>query len=170
MAGNKYLSNNAGAITEVASNQTSAGAGDAGKIVSLNSAGQVDTTMMPTGIGPDTVTVTASEALAAGNLVNIYNNAGTANCRKADASTTGKEAWGYVLGAVSNGASATVYLSGLNTAVTGLTPGKQFLSDTTPGAATTTAASGSGHVSQVVGVASSATALQFDPQTAIALA
>jgi hypothetical protein len=170
MAGNKYLSQSSGVVTEVASSQTSAGAGDAGKIVALNSAGSVDVTMLPTGVGPDTVSVTASEALSAGNLVNIYNNAGTANCRKADASTSGKEAWGYVLAAVSSSATATIYLSGLNTAVTGLTPGKQFLSDTTPGAATTTAASGTGHVSQVVGVASAAASLQFDPQTAIVLA
>jgi hypothetical protein len=43
----KYLANNSGTITEVAANQTSAGAGDADKLVALNSAGVLDVTMMP---------------------------------------------------------------------------------------------------------------------------
>lgn len=42
MAGDKYFYNNSGAITEKASNQTSAGSADAGKIVALNARGQLD--------------------------------------------------------------------------------------------------------------------------------
>ena len=169
MPGNKYLANNAGMPTEVASVNSSAGAGDANKIVSLDAAGKLDVTMMPTGIGADTATVLASEALAAGDLVNIWNNTGTANVRKADASAVGKEAHGFVLSAVSSAANATVYFEGNNTAVTGRTPGRQYLS-TTPGSSTTTAPSAAGNVVQIVGFCSSATQLNFQSGQPIVLA
>ena len=168
MPGDKYLYNNAGTTTEKAAIQSSAGAGDAGKIAALDSTGRWDSSMMPVGIGADTQTITASEALAAGDLVNVWNSTG-AKVRKADASTSGKEAHGFVLSAVSNGASATVYFEGTNTQVTGLTPGVQFLS-TTPGLATATAPSGSGNVVQRVGFATAAAALNFQSQPPIVLA
>jgi len=125
--------------------------------------------MMPVGIGADTATITASETLAAGNWVNVWNDASTAKVRKADATTAGKEAHGFVLAAFSSGAPATVYFEGANTAVTGLTPGPQFL-NTTAGGATGTAPSGSGNVVQNVGVATSATSLNFQLGTPIVLA
>jgi hypothetical protein len=162
----KYLKNVSGVITEQAASESSASE----VIVATNSSGQIDISFMPSGIGPDTASVLASEALSAGNLVNIYNNAGTANCRKADGSTTGKIAHGFVLASVSSGGTATVYLSGLNTSVTGLTPGQAFLSDSTPGASTATAPTTAGHTVQKVGIAVSATALQFDPGEPITLA
>lgn len=167
MAGNKYLSNNAGAITEVSSIQTSAGAGDAGKIPAVNASGVFDTSFMPPGIAADTSALTASEALAAGDLVNIWNSTG-AKVRKADASVSGKEAHGFVIAAVISSGTATVYFEGTNSMVTGLTPGVQFLS-TTPGLATLTAPSGSGNVVQRVGFATSATALNFQSQPPVVL-
>lgn len=155
----KYLYNNAGTTTEKEAINTSAGAGDAGKIVAADASGKLATSFLPTGVGPDTFTVTASEALAAGDLVNIWNSSG-AKARKADASVAGKYAHGFVLAAVSSSGSALVYRSGANTGVTGLTPGDQFLS-TTPGLATGTAPSGTGNVVQRVGMASAATELEF---------
>ncbi|MCM6774977.1 hypothetical protein NDR87_26390 [Nocardia sp. CDC159] len=169
MAGDKYLYNNAGTITEKAAVQASAGAGDAGKIPALDSSGRLDNSMMPVGLGADTATITASEALSAGDMVNVWNSSG-AKVRKADASTAGKEAHGFVLAAVSNGASATVYFEGSNTQVSSLTPGPQYLSASTPGAATATAPSGAGNVVQRVGFATAATALNFDAGTPIVLA
>lgn len=166
MSAPKYLKNVSGILTEVAAAETSA----AESIVSTLASGLLDVSLMPTGIGPDIVAVVASEALSAGSLVNIYNNSGTANCRKADGATTGKVAHGFVLASVLSAGTAQIYLGGLNTAVTGLTPGPQFLSDTAPGAATTTVPSGSGHTIQKVGIAVSATALQFDPGEPITLA
>ena len=163
----KYLANSAGTITEVQPVSTSAGAGDAGKIAQLDGAGRFDSSMMPVGLGADTATVTASEALAAGDLVNIWNSTG-AKVRKADGSTSGKEAHGFVLAAVSSSASATVYFEGTNTQVTGLTPGVQFLS-TTAGQATATAPSGSGQIVQRVGFATAAAALNFQSQPPIVL-
>lgn len=163
----KYLANSAGTITEVQPVASSAGAGDAGKIAQLDGTGRFDSSMMPVGLGADTASITASEALAAGDLVNVWNSTG-AKVRKADASTSGKEAHGFVLAAVSSSASATVYFEGSNTQVTGLTAGVQFLS-TTPGQATATAPSGSGQVVQRVGFATAATALNFQSQPPIVL-
>lgn len=197
MAGNKYLSNNAGVITEVTSSQTSVGAGDAGKIPALNASGVLDSTIvnsktssagagdsgkivaldgtgridssfMPVGVGADTQVITASEALAAGDYVNVWNSTG-AKVRKADATTAGKEAHGFVLSAVSNGAAATVYFEGTNTAVSGQTPGVIYLA-TTAGTGTSTAPSATGNVVQRIGFATSATTVNFQSQAPIVLA
>lgn len=166
----KYIINNAGVLTEATTISTSAGAADAGKIPGLDSSGRLDNTMLPVGIGADTASIPASEALAAGDLVNVWSNAGTANVRKADASTSGKQAHGFVLAAVASAASATVYFEGTNTQQTGLTAGDQFLSATTPGKATNTAPSAAGQIVQRVGVAISATSLNFEPQPQVVLA
>jgi len=196
MAAHKFLKNVTGTITEEAAVATSAGAGDEGKIPALGATGVLDSTIvnsktssagagdsgklpaldgtgklhtsfMPTGIGADTAVVEASEALAAGDLVNIYNSSG-AKCRKADASTSGKEAHGFVLATVENEADATVYFEGSNAQVTGLTPGPQFLS-TTPGLCAAAAPSGSGNVVQRVGFATDAASMNFQSQTPIVL-
>lgn len=169
MAGNKYLTQNAGVLTEVVSNQTSAGAGDAGKIPALDSSGRLDNSMMPVGIGADTASITTSEALAAGDLVNIWNSTG-AKVRKADASTAGKEAMGFVLAAAASGAAATVYFEGSDTQVTGQTPGPVYLSATTPGLATATPPSTAGQVVQRVGYATATTTINFNAGLPIVLA
>ncbi|MGX5777505.1 hypothetical protein [Methylorubrum zatmanii] len=68
--------------------------------------------------------VPASEALAAGAQVNLWSNGGVLSARNADASAAngGKRSDGFVIGAVSSGASATVYRSGgPNTGLSGLT-------------------------------------------------
>lgn len=146
----------------------SAGAADADKIAQLGADGKLDTTVMPTGIGPDTKSITTSEALAAGDLVNIHNSSG-AKVRKADATTAGKHAHGFVLAAFGSGVAATVYFEGENTAVTGLTPGDQFL-HTTAGLSDETPPSATGNVVQRVGLATSATSLNFEGGVPIVLA
>lgn len=166
MAAPKYIKNVSGVLTEQAASETSA----AEVIVATSASGLLDISFMPTGIGPDIVTVLASETITGGQLVNLYNNAGTLNVRKADGSTTGKDANGFCLVGITSGASGAVYMGGINTAVTGLTPGKIFLSDTTAGAVTNTAPTTAGHTVQQVGVALSATSLQFEPQIPITLA
>jgi len=196
----KVLTNSAGIITEVTPNTTSAGAADTGKLIALNASGVLDSTIvnskiisagagdsgkipaldatgkldlstMPVGLGAESDVITASEALAAGDFVNIWNSSG-AKVRKADASTAGKEAHGFVLSAVSSSASATVYrISQSNTQVTGLTPGaKQYLNPATPGGHTETCPTTTGQVVQVLGSAISATSMNFMPGPAITLA
>lgn len=149
---------------------TSAGATDAGKVVQLDGAGRIHNSMLPVGMGADTTVMDASEALAAGDLVNIWNDAGTAKVRKADASAAGKEAQGFVLEAVATGAPATVYFEGTNTQLAGLTAGVQFLSATTPGRTTAVAPVATAQVVQRVGFAVSATAMSFQSGVPIVLA
>ena len=138
---------------------TSAGAADAAKIIQTNAAGQVDITLLPPGIGPDSVTVLTAAALTAGSQVNIFNNAGTANVRPAIATSISTEYHGYVTAAFGSGVMATVFFDDNNTAVTGLTPGVQYLSAATAGAVTSTPPSTAGQIVQRVGVATSATSL-----------
>ena len=165
----KYIYNNAGTYTEKEAKASSAGAGDAGKIVALDSNGKLDNSMMPTGIAPDTASIEATENLSAGDYVNIYNSTG-AKCRKADAATAGKHAHGFVLAAVTSGQNATIYFEGTNNQVSGQTPGDVFLSAATPGASTSTAPSSSGNVVQRLGVATSATAINTEIQPPLVLA
>ena len=169
MAAKKFLRLVNGVLTEIFGVQTSAGAANAGDLVSLDDTGRIHNSMMPVGIGTDTATVTASEALAAGDWVNIWNDAGTAKVRKADATTAGKEVHGFVLSAVTSGNPATVYFEGTNTQVTGQTPGPVFL-QTTAGRGGTTIPSASGNVVQQIGVAVSATAVNFERGAPVTLA
>ena len=166
----KYLALISGVNTEVSGLTTSAGAGDAGKIPQLDSSGRLDQTLMPVGIGAETASVIASEALTAGNLVNIWSNAGTPNVRKADASN-GRIAHGFVLANVSASANATVYFEGTVTGLTGLTPGaRQFLSATTPGLTTESVPATAGQYVQRVGTAASTTSFTFNPLDEVLLA
>ena len=125
---------------------------------------------MPVGIGADSKILPASENLAAGDLVNVWTDTGTAKARKADATVAGKEANGFVLAAVTLGQNATVYFDGTNTQLSGLTPGAVYYLSTTAGGVTTTPPSGSGNVVQRVGRAVSATELTFEPGEPITLA
>jgi hypothetical protein len=89
-----------------------AGAADAGKPVALDTDGKLNASLMPNGIGASTKIVTASEALSAGNLVNIFFDTDTWYARKADASDAAKYAVGFVEEAFESDASVEVYLSG----------------------------------------------------------
>lgn len=166
MAGNKYIKNASGTLTEEAALQASAGAADAGKIIALDAAGLIDPSMIPAGSVP---VIIASEALAAGDFINVFDNAGTPNVRRANATTAGKEAHGYVLAAVLLGGNAAVYFSGENSAVAGATGGVVYLS-TTPGGFTSTAPSASGNVVQRLGVATSATSINVETAEPVVLA
>ena len=181
----KYIKQVNGTLTEAEAIASSAGAGDDGKIPALNasgiladnvlnaaetgvskvvktkSTGLLDASIMPTGIGADTDAIVASEALSAGNFVNVYDNASTPNCRKTDATTAGKEADGFVLASVESAATATVYFAGINNQVSGLTGGSDYFLDTTAGGANATAPSATANVQQPVGKALSTTELTF---------
>lgn len=166
-----YLARVAGRISEVLATVSSGGSGDAGKIVALDTDGRLNPSVMPTGIGADTSSIVASEALSAGDLVNIWDDSGTPSVRKADASTTGKEAVGFVVDSFSSAATALVYFEGSITGLTSLTIGaRYYLSGSTPGAVTTTPVTGTGKVHQFIGIAKSATSITFEADDAIVLA
>lgn len=145
--------------TIVNSTVASAGAGSSGKVVALDGAGKLDQTVLPVGIGADTASVVASENLAAGNYVNLFDNAGTPNVRKAD-NSNGRRAHGFVLSAVTASNPATVYFEGRNTGLTSRTTGaKQFLG--TGGLAVEAVPTGTGVLLQVLGTAVSSTSADF---------
>ncbi len=166
-----FLKLTGGVPTDANATATSAGAGDAGKIPKLDAGGKLDPTMMPPGVGVEVRTVQASEALAAGDLVNFHDVTGSARVRKADAAAAGKEAHGFVLTSVASGANATVYPEeNVITGLTGLTTGaRQFLS-TTAGQRTAVAPTAAGQVAQIIGMALSPTEIMFRPETPITIA
>lgn len=167
----KFLTNNASApgYKEVEASQTSAGAGDAGKVVGLNSSGKVDITMMPSGVGTPTQSETAGENLSAGDLV-YYNTSDANKLYKADADAVGKMAVGYVLAAATTGNAAVIYLEGINDQLSGLTKGVHYYLSATAGGLTPTKPSSAGQIVQYVGIAISTTALAFNPQLPLELA
>lgn len=169
MAAKKFLRLVAGVLTEVFGVQTSSGAPNAGDLVSLDDTGRIDGTMMPVGIGADTAVIQASEALSAGNWINVWDSAGSFRVRKADATSAGKAAHGFVLAAVGSGSNATVYFEGSNTQVSGQVAGDVFL-QTTAGAGGSTVPSAAGNVVQKVGVAVSATVVNFERNEPVTLA
>ena len=158
MAAPKYYYNNDGRITQKEAAQTSA----VDSVVSSGADGKIDISFMPTGIGADTKVCPASEALTAGNFVNLWSDGGTLKARKADATTAGKEANGFVLANVASGANATVYRQGDNTQLTGMTIGARQYLATTAGGRTETAPSATGNVIQYLGTADSATSMTFE--------
>lgn len=138
----------------------------ADSLVATDATGHLDVSVLPVGLAPPTILLPQTGALADGDSVNIYNNSGTATCRKADASTSGKPTRGFVLAATSAPGPALVYLAGdENTHKTGLTPGADYYSDpTTPGGVTVTIPTAAGTLVEFIGTAVSATELTFTPQ------
>lgn len=156
----KFLSVGSGVpIQEVASIATSAGAGDADKLVSTGADGKIDRTLLP----QDPVqSFTASEAIAAGDLINIWDSTGP-KVRKADASGgIAKMAHGFAPSAIANAATGLVVLGDeVISGKSGLTVGANYFLGTTPGAVQSAPPTGAGHIVQMVGVAVSVTALSF---------
>jgi hypothetical protein len=165
MAAKRFLRLVSGRTQEILGIVVSAGAGNDGDIPALDATGRLDTSLMPVGIGPDVKILPSSENLAAGDYVNIWNDAGTLKVRKADAATAGKEADGYVLASVVSPANATVFFDAINTQLSALTLGAiYYLSAATPGAITVTPPAVAGNVVQELGKALSATELKSDLQ------
>lgn len=166
----KYVRLNGNQVQEQQAISTSAGVADANKIVETGADGKLSQTLMPTGVGPETKSIQASENLSAGELVNVHDVAGSPRVRRADASN-GRIAGGFVLAGVASGSNATVFFEGAITGLSGLTSGsKMFLSATTPGAATATAPTTAGQYYQQIGIAADATTISFSPQMDILLA
>lgn len=148
---------------------SSAGAADAGKTVVLGADGKIDSTMFSASGNADSQDMQASEALVAGDWVNIHNVSNAFRVRKADATTDGKHAMGFVLQGVAANGTVKVYFEGVNTGVTGMVPGDVYLTNT-PGVGSATPPNGSGNVVQNIGVAISATAVSFSVHPRIVLA
>ena len=168
MPGNKYLSNNAGQIQEVVSVNTSAGGADANKIIALNASGKIDASMLLATDVEDAYMATASENLAAGDNINVWNDGGSPKVRLADNSNN-RPAHGFLKAAILLGATGLVYKEGTNDQLTGLAPGTVYFLGTA-GGTTATAPTGTGVIVQRIGIAYSTTDLDFERAQPILLA
>jgi hypothetical protein len=111
------------------------------------------------------ITALAGEALSAGNIVRLEYTTSILYAWKADvdhdSAALSDCAVGFVTTNVALNGTATVYLYGVITDLTGLTAGTLYWVGQAgaPGAMPTTA----GYLKQIVGVATSATTLIFNP-------
>lgn len=159
-----------GKFTQVEATVVSAGAGDAGEVVALDSSGKIDVSVLPTGVGPNVKVILASEAIGAGKYVNVWDNGGTPNIRLAD-NSNGREAHGFVKDAVASAANGTVYFEGTNDDLSALTPGaRQYLGTAGGVTATPPTFGGGAAIHQLVGSAISATEIDTDIDDCVVLA
>lgn len=170
MTTNKFLTFLNGVTTLVPAIKESTGVSDSNKIVSTGDDGKIAGTLLPDIGGTPTESIITSENLAAGDFINIFDNAGVRTIRKADASNN-RLAMGFVLNAVTSGNNASVYASGINNQLTGIIPGtRYFLSATNAGTVTTTSPSAINQISQMVGYGFSTTAISFSVTNIIMIA
>lgn len=161
MAAKKYLQLGTAGLEEKAATDSSAGAGNSGDLVALDAAGKIALNMLPTGIGPSSKSLQASENMTAPCLVNIWDDAGSFKIRYADAATN-KPANGFLLASVTSGANGDVYFEGEITGMSGITPVNYWLSATVPGGVQTTIPTTTGHIAQYIGKGLSSTSLDFE--------
>jgi hypothetical protein len=169
-----FLARQGGQTKQQAPVVVSTGAPDAGRILAVDSTGRMDSSALPIGVGVATFAATAAEDLSAGALVNIFDDAGTLSARKADNSNN-RAALGFVLEAFDAADEVAVYpLAEINTALSGLAPGAKYWLGT-GGAVIATPVSedpddgNTGKLSQLIGVALSATQLKTVDAEAIVL-
>jgi hypothetical protein len=158
---NKFLTRIAGVLQQATAIGASAGVADANKIVATDATGRVHSSLMPSGIGADTSSLTATEAIPAGSYVNIWLNGGTPSIRLADNSNN-RPANGFVLTAVANAATGTVYRTGRNTG-DGSALGVRYLGTAGQSIAAASLPTAAGSIVQVLGVSdSSGVTFEFD--------
>lgn len=160
----RFLSRISGVTKLLEALTVSSGASDANKVVATGADGKLHTSLMPTGIGAQTVIAPATEAIAAGKFVNFHADGGVMKVRLADNSNA-RQADGYVREAATASASATVYpLDSTNAGLSSLTPGTRYYLGVAGGVidAPLDPATNVGKVCQCLGVAKSATEIVTD--------
>ena len=166
MTAQRFLTRAGGKTKQMQGKAASTGAPDAGALVALDDTGRLDQSVMPLGIGVQVDILPASEALDAGDFVNIFDDAGAAKVRKAD-NSNGRAADGFVTTAVAVSADATVHpLDGVNAAMSALSPGKEYwlgtAGDVTGTPLDETDPANANKISQQLGKALSVTELRTD--------
>lgn len=148
-----------GDLQEVQALTTTKGAPDAFKIVQTNASGMLDPSLIPS---INIINFTASEAIAAGAMINVYDaGGGVTKIRNASNTGAGTRAHGFVQAAVAAGASGGVTLhDGLISGLSGLVTGAEYVLGT-GGQPTQAAPTATGSIVQRVGVAKSTTELAF---------
>lgn len=163
-----FMARVAGKLEQILGIQTSAGAADAGKIPALNDDGVIDETMLPAGIGSNTLSRVASEAIGAGKYINLWSDSGVQKMRLAD-NASNRPAHGYVKVAVASAATGTAYrLNTVNSNHSGLTSGAEYWLGAAGGVIATPLdpATDTGKLDQYLGLAGSTTELatvEYEP-------
>lgn len=112
----------------------------------------------------------ASEAITAGDFVNLYNNGGVFSMRRAIANDQTKFAHGFSAAAVAPGATGAACLFGLNThAIPGANASEVWLSDVTPGGYLTAPPANAGSLIQPLGAAVAGSGIFFTPRERVLL-
>lgn len=151
------------AITASYALNSSAGASDfpytgsaiiSGSLSVTGSLGVLGSSLVTSGSGFYVASLTASEALSAGDYVNIS----VGGVRKASSDNQARQAHGFVNAAYSSTNPVTVLQSGLNNYVSGLTAGSRYFLSAS-GAESATPTTRTGSISQEIGVAISPTAI-----------
>lgn len=165
MAAPKYLKRDStsGKVSEVIATESGP---TAEVIVSTGPGGTIDPSLLP---ASDAATAVAGENITAGAYV--YIKASDGKLYNAVWSSGGNQAIAFVTASYTTGQTATYYDGGQNTGVSGLTAGSRYYGDkTTAGGVTATVPTGAGVLSQFLGYASSATAIESQIEDAIILA
>jgi len=155
----RFLVRVAGRLRQIAATVVSAGSENAGEIPALGSDGRLDDSVLPLGVGANSVQAVASEAIGAGKYVELWDDDGVLKMRLADASNN-RAAWGYVKTAVDADATGTAYrLNTVNANHSGLTPGAHYWLGAAGGVTDTPldAEAVTNQVDQYIGLAKSAT-------------
>ncbi len=159
---NKFLTLLANGTTHLISAiATSSGAADKNKIVATDDSGKLDLSLMPSDLGVEAEDMTASEAIAPGEFINIFDDAGTRKVRLADASAD-LPAHGFVLAGIAADETGKVYTAGVNSQLTSLIPGGKYFLDVSPGGIRSTITIASSEFVQALGTAIDTTALRFE--------
>ena len=146
---------------------SSRGSVDKDSLVATGASGKLDISLMPAGLDISAETMTAGEAISAGDFVNIFNDGGARKVRLADAANN-RPAHGFVLANISNAATGTIYTSGINSSLGNLTPGEKYFLGIVPGkirkdlSASAAIAIKSGEFIQTLGTAISTNTIRFE--------
>lgn len=111
----------------------------------------------------------ASEAITAGDEINIFNDGGTAKARKASSSGFGTRSMGYAENSAALGEDVTIICEGVKTGLAGLTIGAPVFLSLTAGAVTQTPPTGISEIWQKLGEAISADSYRLELGEAIEL-
>lgn len=107
--------------------------------------------------------VPASVALTAGQVVNLFNNAGVLSARLASASSASTSAHGVVTDAVAPGGTASIqWLRSYINSIGGMTIGTTYWLSTVAGAVQNTPPVAAGTIRQPIGLAYTATEMLMD--------
>lgn len=117
----------------------STGAASANKIPQTKEDGKLDVSLMPPELDLSAETATTSEALAAGDFINVWldSSDSTVKIRKGDAGNN-RPYHGFVRTSYPVGVEATYFSGGDNTELSDLVPGSPYFASETPGTASPT--------------------------------